>query len=44
MVFTMSLWGTKEGGMSWLDGSSGCKGSCEDLTNVSTTYSNIRIN
>ena len=42
MVMTMSLWGTGNGGMSWLDGRSGCQGAC-DLSNSRVTFSNIRV-
>ena len=42
MVMTMSLWGTGNGGMSWLDGKSGCQGGC-DLSNSRVTFSNIRV-
>ena len=42
MVMTMSLWGTGDGGMSWLDGKSGCHGGC-DLANSKVTFSNILI-
>lgn len=43
MVFVFSLWGTGEGGMSWLDGTSGCSGPCTDMSEVTSTYSNITI-
>lgn len=42
MVMTMSLWGTGDGGMSWLDGKSGCRGGC-NLANSRVTFSNIRV-
>ena len=42
IVMTMSLWGTGEGGMSWLDGKSGCHGGC-DLDVSRVTFSNIRL-
>ena len=42
MVMTMSLWGTGNGGMSWLDGKSGCQGGC-DLSNSRVTFSSIRV-
>lgn len=42
IVMTMSLWGTKDGGMSWLDGKSGCHGSC-NLSSSKVTFSNIRL-
>ena len=42
IVMIMSLWGTGNGGMSWLDGKSGCQGAC-DLSNSKVTFSNIRI-
>ena len=41
MVMTTSLWGTGNGGMSWLDGESGCQETC-DLSNSRVT-SNIRV-
>ena len=42
MVMTMSLWGTGEGGMSWLDGKSGCHGAC-DVKNSQVTFTDIRL-
>ena len=42
MVLTMSLWGTGDGGMSWLDGKSGCHGGC-NLGGSKVTFSNIRL-
>ena len=42
IVMTMSLWGTGNGGMSWLDGKSGCQGGC-NLANSKVTFSNIRL-
>ena len=42
IVMTMSLWGTEEGGMSWLDGKSGCHGGC-NLSDSKVTFSNIRL-
>ena len=42
IVMTMSLWGTGDGGMSWLDGKSGCHGGC-NLGASRVTFSNIRI-
>ena len=42
MVLTMSLWGTGEGGMSWLDGKSGCHGGC-NLDASKVTFSNITL-
>ena len=42
IVMTMSLWGTGDGGMSWLDGKSGCHGGC-NLGNSKVTFSNIRL-
>ena len=42
IVMTMSLWGTGNGGMSWLDGKSGCQGGCNlDVSKV--TFSNIHV-
>ena len=42
VVMTMSLWGTGEGGMSWLDGKSGCHGGC-NVGGSKVTFSNIRL-
>ena len=42
MVMTMSLWGTGDGGMSWLDGKSGCHGGC-NLANSEVTFSNFQV-
>ena len=42
IVMTMSLWGTGEGGMSWLDGKSGCHGGC-NLGGSKVTFSNIQL-
>ncbi|XP_064398399.1 uncharacterized protein LOC135345011 [Halichondria panicea] len=42
IVMTMSLWGTPAGGMSWLDGKSGCQGGC-NLPGSRVSFSNIRI-
>ena len=42
IVMTMSLWGTGNGGMSWLDGKSGCQGGC-NLADSKVTFSNIRL-
>ena len=42
IVMTMSLWGTGDGGMSWLDGKSGCHGAC-DLGASQVIFSNIRL-
>lgn len=42
IVMTMSLWGTENGGMSWLDGKSGCQGGC-NLDNSKVTFSNFRL-
>ena len=42
IVMTMSLWGTEEGGMSWLDGKSGCHGGC-NVGDSKVTFSNIRL-
>ena len=42
IVMTASLWGTGEGGMSWLDGKSGCHGGC-NLPSSSVTFSNIQL-
>lgn len=42
IVMTMSLWGTGDGGMSWLDGKSGCHGAC-NLGSSKVTVSNIRL-
>ena len=42
IVMSISLWGTVEGGMSWLDGKSGCHAKC-DLENSRVVFSNIRL-
>ena len=42
IVMTMSLWGTGNGGMSWLDGKSGCQGAC-NLNASKVTFSNIKL-
>jgi hypothetical protein len=42
IVMTMSLWGTGNGGMSWLDGKSGCQGGC-NLQASKVTFSNFRL-
>lgn len=42
IVMTMSLWGTGNGGMSWLDGKSGCQGGC-NLPASKVTFSNFRL-
>ncbi len=42
IVMTMSLWGTGDGGMAWLDGKSGCQGAC-NLAVSSVTFSNFRL-
>ena len=42
IVMTMSLWGTKAGGMSWLDGKSGCQGDC-NLDDSRVAFSNIKL-
>ena len=42
IVMSISLWGTGEGGMSWLDGKSGCHGGC-NLPGSKVTFSNIRL-
>ena len=42
IVMTMSLWGTGPGGMSWLDGKSGCQGGC-NIAASSVTFSNFKI-
>lgn len=42
IVMTMSLWGTDNGGMSWLDGKSGCQGGC-NLPSSKVTFSNFRL-
>ena len=42
MVMTMSLWGTGPGGMSWLDGRSGCQGGC-NLDASRVIFSDITI-
>lgn len=42
IVMTMSLWGTGPGGMSWLDGKSGCQGGC-NLPASQVTFSNFQL-
>ena len=42
ITVAMSLWGTGPGGMSWLDGKSGCQGGC-NLGGSSVTFSNIVV-
>lgn len=42
IVMSASLWGTGDGGMSWLDGKSGCHGGC-NLGGSKVTFSNIRL-
>ena len=42
IVMTISLWGTGDGGMSWLDGKSGCHGGC-NLAASRVTFSNFRL-
>lgn len=42
IVMTMSLWGTGAGGMSWLDGKSGCQGGC-NLAASRVTFSNFKL-
>lgn len=42
IVMSMSLWGTGNGGMSWLDGKSGCQGGC-NLPGSKVTFSNFRL-
>ena len=42
IAVTMSLWGTGPGGMSWLDGKSGCQGGC-NLASSKVTFSNFRL-
>ena len=42
ITVVISLWGTVAGGMSWLDGKSGCWGGC-DLGNSQVTFSNIVV-
>jgi hypothetical protein len=41
MVLTLSFWGDDYGEMQWLDGNTGCGGSCD--TSGSVTFSNITI-
>ena len=43
IVMSVSLWGTGNGGMSWLDGKSGCQGGC-NLAASKVTFSNFRLN
>ena len=42
IVMSISLWGTGNGGMSWLDGKSGCQGGC-NLEASRVTFSNIKL-
>lgn len=42
IVMTASLRGLPNGGMSWLDGKSGCQGGC-NIKESSVTFSNIRL-
>ena len=42
IVMSLSLWGTGNGGLAWLDGRSGCQGGC-DLTASQVSFSNIRL-
>jgi hypothetical protein len=42
MVFSASLWGSPDINMDWLDGMTGCQGSC-DLSNSHASFSNFRV-
>ena len=42
IVVSMSLWGTGPGGMSWLDGKSGCQGGCDVKSSI-VTFSSFRL-
>ena len=42
ITVVMSLWGTGAGGMSWLDGNSGCQGGC-NLSTSTVTFSNFKL-
>ena len=42
IVISVSLWGTGDGGMSWLDGKSGCHGAC-NLGASRVTFSDLRL-
>lgn len=42
ITVTMSLWGTEAGGMSWLDGKSGCHGGC-NLRESKVTFSDFKL-
>jgi hypothetical protein len=42
MVFSASLWGSADINMDWLDGMTGCQGTC-DLSNSHFSMSNFRI-
>ena len=42
ITVVMSLWGTGAGGMSWLDGKSGCQGGC-NVGGSRVTFSNIVV-
>lgn len=43
MVFSASLWGAADINMDWLDGMTGCQGTC-DMQNSSVTFSNFALN
>lgn len=43
MVFSASLWGGPNIDMDWLDGMTGCQGSC-DINNSFVTFSNFSLN
>ncbi len=42
ITMVMSLWGTGAGGMSWLDGKSGCQGGC-NLQDSKVTFSDFKL-
>jgi hypothetical protein len=43
MVMDISLWGLSHGGMSWLDGPTGCTGDC-NVSASRVSFSNLTIN
>jgi hypothetical protein len=42
VVFSASLWGGANINMDWLDGMTGCQGTC-DMNNSSVTFSNFTL-
>ena len=43
MVMDISLWGLSHGGMSWLDGPTGCTGAC-NISASRVSFSNFTLN